>query len=225
MKNKFSIKIKGSVFTSDEDGYLDLNEIWNEFKLSESKKPSKWRTEASRILKERTKLSLKEIKHLGAGKSKFYVADEEATIAYSMWIDVDFYLTVVEAFKELRNGRIEEAVSLASSTMSEEDSHYLNRQMKLKGMFWDEACAYAGIKHPRLLKQELLKHPRFNYFNENGVVNDNHPYAGTYFYNRGNKFTSNVRLCVTPEGREWLRKYNSKFQELVDYRAEDGNPF
>lgn len=106
MKNKFSVKIMDKVFTSDEDGYLDLNEIWNGFKLAESKKPSKWRTEVSRILKERTKLSLKEIKHLGAGTSKYYVADEEATIAYAMWIDVDFYLTVVEAFKALRNGRI-----------------------------------------------------------------------------------------------------------------------
>lgn len=223
MKNKFSIKIKGKVFTSDEDGYLDLNEIWRGCELNASKRPNEFfRYKNGKALLANGNSRLNKINSL---QNPFYEGDENSTVAYAMWVSLDFYMTVLNSFVALRNGRIEEAVSLASSTMSEEDSHYLNRQMKLKGMLWDEACAYAGIKHPRLLKQELLKHPRFNYFNEDGVVNENHPYAETYFYNRGNKFTSNVRLCVTPEGRQWLRKYNDKFQELVDYRAEEGNPF
>lgn len=86
MKNKFSIKIKGEVFTSDEDGYLDLNEIWNEFKLSESKKPSKWRNAVSQLFKYEEKLIIKEVTHIGADFSKFYSADEEATIEYCKWV-------------------------------------------------------------------------------------------------------------------------------------------
>ena len=30
MRNKFTIKIRGVVFESDEEGFLDLNTIWRE---------------------------------------------------------------------------------------------------------------------------------------------------------------------------------------------------
>ena len=132
-----------------------------------------------------------------------------------MWIDVDFYISVVEAFQLLRNGEFEKATEIAMSTMSEADAYYLKRQAKLTGMFWDEACAYAGIHHPRLFKKYLNANGKFTYFDAQGNVEDSDR-AEELFYNRGNKFTASVRLCVTPAGREWLKEHRVLFNEKAE---------
>lgn len=216
MTKQFTIKIQDVVFTSNEDGMLNLNEIHKEFNLPKSKRPNQWRSQISEYLFEAANLQSLKIKGLGSNLDYSFIAgDEKATIAYAMWVDVGFYDKVIEAFVALRNGEFEKATEIAMSTMSEADAHYLKRQAKLKGMFWDEACAFAGIKSPRLLKKYLNKNSNFFYFDKQGNVADNDR-AEELFYNRGNKFTSTVRLCVTPEGRDWLRTNRDFFNEKAE---------
>ena len=58
MQTQFTIKIQNKIFTSNKEGFLNLNEIHKAFDLGESKKPSKWRNKVSAYLFERTNLSL-----------------------------------------------------------------------------------------------------------------------------------------------------------------------
>lgn len=224
--SKFSIKIMDKVFESNEDGMLDLNDIRIGCNLPDNKIPNQWRSKVSQSLFSTGNLQSLKINNLASNLPyQFIAATEVGAIAYAMWVSPEFYLDVVNAFVALRNGQVEEALAIASNTLSEADAHYLKRQMKLKGLFWDESCAFAGIKHPRLCKQMLLNHERFNYFDRQGNVADNDK-AEVYFYNRGNKFTSSVRLCVTPEGRMWLRDNAAWFNKHTEaYREEPNKPF
>lgn len=219
VSNKFSIKLCDKVFESNEEGFLDLNEIWRGCGLEEKKRPSEWKSSIKQLLINSEKVQIK------SGRSGYTIACEEAAIAYGMFVSDEFYMEVIKAFKELRQGNIEAALQHAVNTMSEADAHYLLRQTKIKGMFFDEACAFAGIKHSRLCKKMLLAHPKFNYFDSNDLVDDSE-LAQKYFYNRGNKFTKNVKLCVTPEGREWLRENRKWFNKAVElYKIETETPF
>lgn len=216
-QKQFTIKIQDKIFTSNEDRFLNLNEIHKAFGLKPSKRPSEFlRYKTGAYFKANGKSRSLKNPNQGKGEAAhFIIADEDATIAYAMWIDLDFYISVVEAFRLLRNGEFEKATEIAMSTMSESDAHYLKRQAKLKGMFWDEACAYAGIKSPRLLKKYLNANYKFTYFDAEGNVEEVER-AEELFYNRGNKFTSSVRLCVTPKGREWLKEHRVFFNEKAE---------
>ena len=162
-QNRFTIKIQEKVFTSNEDGFLNLNEIHNGMNLKNSKRPSQWRSQVSAYLFENANLHTEEIKHLDSNlASKCIYGDEKATIAYAMWIDVDFYLEVVEAFIDLRNGRVSEALERTVNSMSKSDGD------KLKGIVWENingmkainqrtALQVAGINNPIIFMRELRK--------------------------------------------------------------------
>lgn len=219
LNNRFTIKIMNQVFESDEDGMLNLNEIKNKLKLPESKKPSRWTNNYSKSFLESRNLVLKEIKHLGAGATKYYAGDEEAIIGYAMFVSVEFYREVIKAFVELRRGNLTKAAEIAAETMSEADAHYLKRQSRIKGMVWSEACAFSGIFHANKCRDMLMEHPKFKYFEKSGkgkfFVTEDGEDVG-YFYNRGNKFSSNTTLRVTPEGRDWLRENRDWFNNATE---------
>ena len=213
--SKFSLVLDGKSFESNDDGLLDLNDIWRGCELDEKKRPGRWDSHVSKTMKETGNIVLHSTKTTDAVfTNKRLVATEVGTIAYAMWVDIKFYMTVVEAFVALRNGEIGKALELSNRTMVEADKHYLQRQRKIKGMTFDEACAYAGIYHPRKVKQMLVNHPKFEYFDEKYVVSEVGEDVG-YFYNRGNRFRSSTQLRVTTEGREWLRENRNWFNKRV----------
>jgi hypothetical protein len=225
--NKFTIKLMGKVFESNEDGLLDLNEIRNGCGLPDNKTPNQWRSKVSAELFTTDNLQLLKINNLASNLPYQYIAaTEKGAVAYAMWVSVDFYIQVVDSFVALRNGEVEKAISIASDTMSEADAHYLKRQARLKVMFWSEASAYSGITNPLICKQMLLSHPKFNYFDEDGNVNEDDTVATRYFYNRGNKFTKSVRLCVTVEGRKWMRDNSKWFNNATElFKIQRKDPF
>jgi hypothetical protein len=86
MSNKFSIKLNDKVFTSNNEGFLNLNDIWNGCSLPRSKRPSEFnRYSTGKHLSQNGNILPNEIDHLGAGTSKFLEGDEVATVAYAMW--------------------------------------------------------------------------------------------------------------------------------------------
>ena len=121
----------------------------------------------------------------------------------------------MDAFVALRNGEIQKAVNLAANTLSDADAHYLKRQQRLKGMLWEDACAYAGIYHPQKCREMLINHPKFSYFHKEGkfyIASEVGEDIG-FFYNRGNKFSSKTTLQVTSDGREWLKSNRDWFNK------------
>lgn len=220
MSKRFTIKIMGQVFESDEDGFLNLNEIKNRLNLPESKKPSRWDNAFSRSFVESRNLVLKEIKHLGAGATKYYAGDEEATIGYAMFVSVDFYRAVIKAFVEVRRGNLEEAVLLAGSTMSKEDEYLLVKFAAMKGLCFTKSCWYANIHHPNKLLTYLKKNPNWKYFAENKYgrlyATDEGIEKG-YTYNcYGEWDTEKVVMRFTQKGREMLRQHNQHFNKKVE---------
>ncbi len=230
MSKKFTIELQDHTFTSDEDGFLNLNEIRRTLNLSENKRPTQWKSKIKDNLIAGGNIHLKEIKHLGAGTTTYWAGDEFATINYAMWVDFDFHRLVVDAFIDLRNGRIDDALKKAEKSKGAE-SYYYKKASEKNGMAWFEACQWSGIKNPNKCREMLLAHPRFTYFEKNGygkyVVKEEGVDTG-YFYNKGNKFTSATTMRISKEGREWLKNNEAWFNKQTDIyskQAKKPHPF
>lgn len=218
MSKRFTIKIMGQVFESDEDGMLNLLEVSKSFNITPA---SQWRTKESRWFRQNAKLhSGSEIKELGKPPVPFLKADEDTTIAYAMWVDIEFYISVVQAFRELRRGNLEEAVLLAGSTMSKEDEYLLVKFAAMKGLCFTKSCWYANIHHPNKLLTYLKKNPNWRYFAENKYGRLYATEEGIekgYTYNcYGEWDTEKVVMRFTQKGREMLRQHNQHFNKKVE---------
>lgn len=222
MSKSFTIKIMGRVFESDDSGMLNLNDIRRGLDLPSKNEPSQWRGKVRDKLFETGNLQAIEISNLHNPnlKSRFIAGDEKGTIAYAMWVSVDFYLQVLDAFIALRRGNLEEAVLLAGSTMSKEDEYLLVKFAAMKGLCFTKSCWYANIKHPNKLMTYLKKNPNWKYFAENKY---GRLYATSdgiekgYTYNcYGEWDTEKVVMRFTQKGRDMLRQHNQHFNKKVD---------
>ncbi|CAM0042038.1 anti-repressor Ant [Vibrio phage K460] len=206
----FDVTIMGKVFLSDTEGMLDLNKIHNELVLKPSKRPNEfYRYKTGKYFLENGNSRLKEINHLGAGSSKFYVADEHATIAYAMWVDLNFYLEVVDSFVSLRQGKIAEALESAKGTMSEESGD------KMMQIVWENlngmkvvnqrtALQLAGIDKPIVFMRELRKREK----SYSRVISEDKIIRQTY---APSKWTDRF----TQKGFQWLLDNSSKINNWV----------
>lgn len=193
---KFDIKIKGEVFQSNEDGFLNLNEIHQGLNLPVSKRPSSWRNEFSREFKRLTKLFSVN------GDNGGTWADEQATIGYAAWVSVDFFMGVTEAFVDLRRGNIQGALESAANTMSEGAAD------KMMQVVWENlngmkvvnqrtALQLAGIEKPIVFMRELRKRTK----SYDRIIGEQKIVLQTY---APNKWTDRF----TQDGFQWL--LNSK---------------
>lgn len=220
MSKRFSIKIKGCVFESDAEGMLDLNLIWHGCHLERKDRPSEWRNKDAKYFRHNAKLrSGSEIKELGKPPVPFIKADEDATIGYAMWISTEFYIDVIRAFRELRNGNLEEAILLAAGTMSEEDEYLLVKFSAMKGLCFTKSCWYANIQHPNKFLNYLRRNTNWKYFDENEFGRLYATKEGIkkgYTYNcYGDWDSSKVVMRFTQKGRELLRKNSGHFNKKV----------
>lgn len=201
---KFDIKIMGEIFESDDNGFLNLNDIHKGLGLPEARIPSKWRNEFSREFKRLTKLVSVN------GNNGGTWADEQATIAYASWVSVEFFLSVTQAFVELRRGNVEGALQHAASTMSEESAD------KMMQVVWDNlngmkvinqrtALQLAGIEHPITFMRELRK--RSKYYER--MVADERILLQTF---APSKWTERF----TQKGFQWLLDNKDKMNSWVD---------
>lgn len=215
MSKRFTIKIMGQVFESDENGMLNLNDIHKRLQLPPQKRPSQWRDrKVVDALKRCANM------HTVNGDGGYTAGDEKATIAYAMWIDIEFYMQVLDAFIAIRKGNLEEAVLLAGSTMSKEDEYLLVKFAAMKGLCFTKSCWYANIHHPNKLLTYLKKNPNWKYFAENKYgrlyATDEGIEKG-YTYNcYGEWDTEKVVMRFTQKGREMLRQHNQHFNKKVE---------
>jgi len=81
----FTIIINNNSYTSNDDGFLNLNDIWNRESLPDSKRPSQFnRYQTGKALLQSGNSQSIQINHLGAGTSTYIGGDELATVAYAM---------------------------------------------------------------------------------------------------------------------------------------------
>ncbi len=207
----FNIIILGKTFKSNEDGLLNLNDIWRGCKLPESKRTKNWRNEKRDYLSKNGHLvSFKE------GMINTVYADELATIMYASFVSMEFEILVHKAFIALRNGNIKTAVALANSTQDKCNNHFLKVMDSRKGMLWDDACARAGLPNPRITMEYLQQSPSFTMFDRNRQVNRNHPTASKYFYNVPNPMEGLPILKVTQLGRRYLMDNSEEIIKQVE---------
>ena len=193
---KFDIKIMGVEFESDEDGMLNLLAISKKLNKTPA---SQWRTKESRWLRQNAKLrSGSEIKELGKPPVPFLKADEDTTIAYAMWVDIEFYLDVIQSFRDLRRGNIQGALESAANTMSETAAD------KMMQVVWENlngmkvvnqrtALQLAGIEKPIVFMRELRKRTK----SYERIIDEQKIVLQTY---APNKWTDRF----TQDGFQWL---------------------
>src|SRR5690606_4314725 len=87
-----------ATIVSNKDGMFDLNDIWRAFDLKASQAPSQWDNEVRNYLKKSGNIRTL------MGRKGGTFATLEALYAYAMWVDVEFYMVVVEAFAALTRG-------------------------------------------------------------------------------------------------------------------------
>lgn len=78
---------------------FDLNDIWRDFDLKASQAPSQWRNKVREHLEQTA--NLQSLKAAKGSQSQRTLATLDALYAYAMWVDVEFYMVVVQAFTAL----------------------------------------------------------------------------------------------------------------------------
>ncbi|GFD72213.1 hypothetical protein KUL113_16330 [Tenacibaculum sp. KUL113] len=74
---------------------FDLNDIWRDFNLMPKQSPSQWRNKVRDHFVATANLQVQR------GQKNKTLATLDALYAYAMWVDVEFYMVVVEAFAAL----------------------------------------------------------------------------------------------------------------------------
>lgn len=111
-----TIKEIGVSVTSNEEGMFNLNDLYKQAGLPKAKEPSQWRTGVRRHLQVTANLQALKSNSQGKGQAKESLfATEKALYAYAMWVSVEFYMIVVDAFTALVNGEIDKAIEIATN--------------------------------------------------------------------------------------------------------------
>lgn len=116
MKLEVTLTFNGKTATivSNKDGMFNLNDIWRTFVSDkENKRPSEWRSKVRTHLNHTANLRVGHTHDANGYITNHTWATLEALYAYAMWVDVEFYMVVVEAFAALTRGDTEEALAIA----------------------------------------------------------------------------------------------------------------
>lgn len=105
----------------DVDGrtMYDLTEIWKEWGLKESDRPSQWRGKDKAEFTRSADLQALEINHLH-GAQTHTIATQVAVYAYAMWVSIEFYRAVIECFTAVVNGQMQQAQEIAAKVTKAE---------------------------------------------------------------------------------------------------------
>lgn len=121
------VSILGHTLTSNVDGMFDLNDLWRGAGLPQNKRPSEWRGSVKDSL-----IQSANLRSENGGINRGTWATESALYAYAMWVSVDFYMAVVEAFTHAANGDGEAAVEAAQRVVGIRDALKPNKKLKPK---------------------------------------------------------------------------------------------
>lgn len=159
------IIIDGHTFTPNADGLWNLNEIHKGLTLADSKVPSEWNNAVQAELSNSGNIRNK------AGRYGGTWATELGTIAYAMWVSVDFYLMVAHAFILMRNDAVlQKRVALLALDKANDKlttaipkADVIDPRLRPSGLgiTWGDACKLAGINNPKLAKEYLAARGAF----------------------------------------------------------------
>ncbi len=201
--SKFSIKIKGEVFESNDEGFLNLNEISKRF---EFKAPSQWRGKIRTMLELNANMHSARVKGSSSEYNALF-ADESATVAYAMSVSPEFYLKVVEAFVALRNGELVKAYDIAKETNPVAETAF-DKWMTYADTPLRDACGMLGIKRTMLFMSEAKKPKQLQSFIERDILK---------LRNYGDKGSA---VRITKVGKAWLRdnidEVNNKLEDIYN---------
>lgn len=159
------IIIDGHTFAPNADGLWNLNEIHKGLTLADSKVPSEWNNAVQAELSNSGNIRNK------AGRYGGTWATELGTIAYAMWVSVDFYLMVARAFILMRNDAVlqkrvallalDKANDKLTTAIPKADLIDSRLRPAGPGVTWGDACKMAGIRNPKLAKEYLAARGAF----------------------------------------------------------------
>lgn len=110
-----TIKTLNVTLTANDEGMYDLNDLWRQAKLEEKKRPNRWvRSEQGQFFIRTPNLASATLTR-ATGQVKTYIASEQAVYAYAMYVSVEFYIKVVEAFTLMAQGKEAEAKKVVRS--------------------------------------------------------------------------------------------------------------
>jgi hypothetical protein len=111
MTKEITLKINGTekTFQSTKDGYFCLDEIWEDFDLKASQHPTEWLAEIGN-----RPVELGDVFDLSEFDSGIW-ANKKLTLMYAGWVDVEFFMAVIDAFEALAYGDTERASQLAAN--------------------------------------------------------------------------------------------------------------
>tara|TARA_R110002153_G_scaffold58217_1_gene159651 strand:+ start:2428 stop:3078 length:651 start_codon:yes stop_codon:yes gene_type:complete len=193
---QFDITIDGINFVSDEEGMLNLNEIWRDLHLEEKKRPSEWKS------KLKTKMINSENIRNKAGRYGFTKATEKATIAYSMFVSDDFYEIVVDSFVELRKGNLLAAAKIADTTQLE--SKAFNAWLGMEDSTIQQTLRMLGIKRPNFFQKLVKRENHKTSLIERGILKQR------------NYGSHGVGLRMTSKGKEYLIENRDSINTKVE---------
>ena len=91
-----------ATIVSNEDGMFDLNDVWRAFVSDkENKLPSEWKNQVRKHLNRTENIRVGHSRDENGYITNHTWATKTALFAYAAWVDVEFYMVVVEAFAAL----------------------------------------------------------------------------------------------------------------------------
>jgi len=214
--------VDGYYWHCNEDRMWNLNELHKALTLGDNKVPSEWNNQV-RLHLDRSG-NFRTVNGDGGGTW----ATEQGAIAYAMWVSVEFYLKVINAFIAIRNDKVNEAKVLAQDVKEFKGMKPVNdvfvRKLETVGHSLTECLNVLQFPNVGKVRQVLKDHIYTNPFwrdNSDGVnrsvdmfrkpdktANLNHKgRANGYWKNpEGDGRFNKEGVKVLTKGFEWLKE-------------------
>lgn len=217
------IVVNGKSFHCDSNRMWNLTEMHKELGLPDAKRPYNWRTVVSTHLERAANLR---VVH---GDNGGTWGTEEATIAYAMWVSVDFYMTVIRAFIAVRNDNISKAKQLAGQNAELKPiSDVWLKTLESRGQSLTQCLKVLCFKNPQKVIKELKKfvsvrNPFYGKHPVYGIqLNAKGRQSGYWKHPEGDGRFNNDGLKICLKGFEWLKENKDELELMTRRRLSDG---
>ena len=213
--------VDGYKWECNKDRMWNLNELHKALSLDENQRPSEWDNKVSRELL--SSGNLRKVDKVGT------YATEQAAIAYAMWISVPFYMTVINAFIELRNDNVIKAFNLAKQNQTIKPISTIEFD-KLRSVGWaiTDAIKKAGIPNAvlvnRMLKSGQMHNPFYAKRKPRDLsevakgawsANEKGRLSGYWKKPEGDGRFNNDGVKVLEKGFEWFKEQHPEINRQV----------
>lgn len=207
--------VDGYMWECNSDRMWNLNELHKAKDLPQSKEPSQWRSSIKRHLEQTANLQVVYI-----GQFPATMATEQAAIAYAMWVSDSFYMTVINAFIELRNDNVIKARNLAKQNQTIQPiSNVEFDKLRSHGWAITDAIKKAGIPNAvlvnRMLKSGQMHNPFYSRHMGNWCANNKGRLNGYWKKPEGDGRFNNDGVKVLEKGFEWFKEFAPKINQQV----------